>query len=118
LTGGEFVKVTLKLAVCGGLNPTGTVAVVGVIATRIPESRVTVAVAVLLWSASAVAVKVRVGGGTGKLLSAGAVYVSTFDPFVLEVTQVPMLPPFRLWPDVHVPVTAFGFGLEVVDRGV
>jgi hypothetical protein len=57
--------------------------------------------------------------GFGKLVNAGAVYVNTFDPFVLEVTHVPMLPPFTVWPEVHVAAfVAVGFGTAVVGSGV
>jgi hypothetical protein len=53
--------------------PTGTVAVNGVIETRIPESSPTWPVPVFLWSASAVAIKLMMGIGFGKLLKDGAV---------------------------------------------
>ena len=78
------------------MRPTGTVAVVGVTETRIPESRPTCPVPVLLWFASAVAIKLMTGIGFGNLLSDGAVYVNTFEPFVELVVQVPMLPPFTV----------------------
>jgi hypothetical protein len=68
-----FSNEALKDAVCAGVIPTGTVAVVGVIETRIPESKPTCAVAVFLWSASAAAIKLRTGIGFGKLLKDGAV---------------------------------------------
>jgi hypothetical protein len=64
-----------------------------------------------------VAVKVRVGGGLGKLDKEGAVKVSTLDPFVVVITQVPIEPPFMLCPLVQVPVTAAGFWLDAVGRG-
>jgi hypothetical protein len=60
-------------AVCAGVMPTGTVAVNGVIETRIPESSPTWPVPVFLWSASAVAIKLMMGIGFGKLLKDGAV---------------------------------------------
>lgn len=63
----------LKEAVWAGLIPTGTVAVNGVIETRIPESRPTCPVPVFFLSASAVAIKLRTGMGFGKLVSDGAV---------------------------------------------
>lgn len=64
---------TVKDAVCAGVMPTGTVAVNGVIETRIPESSATCPVPVFLWSASAVAMKLMTGMGLGKLLREGAV---------------------------------------------
>jgi hypothetical protein len=88
---------------------------------RIPESKVTVAVVVLLWSASAVAVKVSVGMlGLGKLARDGAVYVNTFEPFAVLMVKVPIFPvsPEIVWPEVQLPVTALGAGLAVVDGGV
>jgi len=71
----EFVlrSETLNTAFCGGVIPTGTVAVDGLIEMRIPESRPTCPVAVFLWSASAVAIKLMTGIGFGKLLNDGAV---------------------------------------------
>jgi len=69
-------------------------------------------------SASAVAVKVRVGGGLGKLANEGAVKVSTFDPLVVVITQVPIEPPLRVCPLVQVPVTAAGFEFVAVGKGV
>src|SRR5260221_209898 len=68
--------------------PTGTVAVAGVIETRIPESRPTCPVPVFFLSASAVAIKLTMGIGFGKLLSDGAVYVKTFEPLVALVVHV------------------------------
>ena len=70
----EFVlrSEMLKTAVCGGVIPTGTVAVNGLIETRIPESRPTCPVAVFFLSASAVAIKLTMGIGFGKLLNDGA----------------------------------------------
>src|SRR6266436_6223592 len=73
LSGGEFMNDGKNVAVCGGVMPTGTVAVRGVIETRIPESRPTCPVPVFLWSASAVAIKLIMGIGFGKLLKDGAV---------------------------------------------
>ena len=115
---GEFCSDAWKDAVGAGVIPTGTVTVKGLMETRIPESRLIVAVAVFFLSASAVAVKVSVGAGLGKSARAGAVKVRTFDPLVVVVTQVPMLPPLSFMPVVQVPVTAFGFGVEDVGNGV
>ena len=53
--------------------PTGTVTVEGVTETRMPESRLIVALPVLLLFASASAANVRVGAGFGKADNAGAV---------------------------------------------
>jgi hypothetical protein len=63
----------LKEAVWAGVIPTGTVAVGGLIETRMPESRPTCPVPVFFLSASAVAIKLRTGMGFGKLLRDGAV---------------------------------------------
>jgi hypothetical protein len=63
----------LNDAVCAGFMPTGTVAVNGLMETRIPESKPTCPVPVFLWSASAVAIKLMTGMGLGKLLSDGVV---------------------------------------------
>jgi hypothetical protein len=115
---GEFSREAVNFTVAAGVSPTGTVAVVGEREPRIPESSVTVAVAVFLVFASAVAVKVSVGGGLGKLANEGAVKVRTLDPLVVVITQVPIEPPFILWPLVQVPVTAAGFWLEAVGKGV
>ena len=73
LSGGEFWNDGENVAVCAGTMPTGTVAVGGVIDTRIPESSPTCPVPVFLWSASAVAIKLMMGIGFGKLLNDGAV---------------------------------------------
>jgi hypothetical protein len=105
LMGGVFSSEAVKDTPCAGLNPTGTVAVVGVTATRMPVSSATTAVPVFLWSASAVAVNVSVGTGFGKFASAGAVYVNTLLGAVGVVVQVPRLPLFSaatVWPDVQV----------------
>jgi hypothetical protein len=41
------------------------------------------------------------------------------DPFVVEIVQVPMLPPFTLSPELHgAALVATGFGVAVVGRGV
>ena len=109
----------LNDAVCAGVMPTGTVAVRGLIETRIPESSPTWPVPVFFLSASAVAIKLRTGMGFGKLLSDGAVYVSTFEPFVELVVHVPMLPPFTVWPEVHgAAFVGTGLGVAVVGSGV
>ena len=63
----------LNTACCAGVMPTGTVAVNGVIETRIPESSPACPVPVFEWSASAVAIKLMTGIGFGKLLRDGAV---------------------------------------------
>jgi hypothetical protein len=73
LSGGEFRNDGENVVVWAGSMPTGTVAVPGVIDTRIPESRPTCPVPVFLWSASAVAIKLMMGIGLGKLLNDGAV---------------------------------------------
>jgi hypothetical protein len=93
LNGGAFRNDGKNVVVCAGVRPTGTVAVAGVIETRIPESNCTIAVAVLFLAASAVAVNVRTGmNGFGKFARDGAVYVSTFEPFAVVIVHVPMLP--------------------------
>ncbi|HUI53038.1 MAG TPA: hypothetical protein VLX60_14735, partial [Terriglobales bacterium] len=99
--------------------------VVGLSAVRIPLSRDTVAVPVFFVSASASAVNVSVGTyGLGKFASVGAVYVNTLDPFAVLVVQLPndpvspLDPPLNDPPEVHVPVTAVGLGVEVVGAGV
>lgn len=117
-TGGAFKKEAVNCTCCAGFNPTGTVAVVGVTETRIPESNVITAVPVFFLSASALAVKVNWGIGLGKLLSVGAVYVRTLVAAVGVSVQVPTVPPFSDIPLVHGPVTAFGFGCAVVGNGV
>src|SRR5208283_3854701 len=118
LSPGEFCKLAWKVVVCAGVIPTGTVTDKGLMETRIPESRLIVAVAVFLVSASAVAVKVRVGAGLGKLAREGAVKVRTFDPLVVVITQEPMVPPLSFIPVVQVPVTAFGVGVVAVGKGL
>ena len=73
-----------------------------------------------MWSASAVAIKLRTGIGFGKLFRDGAVYVSTFEPFVELVVHVPILPPFTVSPDLHAigVLIGVGFGVAVVGKGV
>ncbi len=73
VVGGVFAREAVKVAICAGVIPTGTVAVVGVREARIPVSMITVAVPVFFLSALAVAVKVSVGMGLGKLDKEGAV---------------------------------------------
>ena len=75
--GVEFNSDAENCTVCAGFTPTGTVEVVGVTATRMPESRATVAVPVLPVSAVAAAVSVNVGIGLGNFESGGAVNVMT-----------------------------------------
>src|SRR5277367_4319749 len=75
--GAAFNRVTIKRSVTAGVTPTGIFTVVGVIETRMPESRVIDAVPVFFLSASAVAVSVMVGSCVGKLARAGAVNVTT-----------------------------------------
>ena len=115
---GELRKDALSEICCAGVKPTGTVTVDGVTETRIPESKLTVAVPVLFLLASAWAVKVSVGAGFGKFERGGAVYVNTFEPLVVVMTQVPTDPPFSMEPVVQFPVTAFGFASEAVGSGV
>jgi hypothetical protein len=115
--GSVFNSDTLNVAFCAGFIPTGTVAEVGVTDTRIPVSSATCPAPVFFVSASAAAVNVSTGIGFGKLPSEGAVYVSTLELFEVEVTHDPTFPPFKVDPDVHVPVTAFGVGLAVVGSG-
>jgi ABC-type methionine transport system permease subunit len=115
---GAFSSDAVKASVAGGVKPTGIVTDNGESEPRIPESSVTMAVAVFLVSASASAVKVSVGGGLGKLANVGAVKVRTFDPFVVVITHVPIEPPFIVCPLVQVPVTAAGFWFDAVGRGV
>ena len=106
---------------CAGVNPTGTVAVVGVVETRIPVSIETIAVPVFLWSASAVAVNVIVGMGFGKFANVGAVYVNTLLGAVGVSVHVPIVPvpPCNLSPLLQVlTVTCFGAGVCVVGVGV
>lgn len=118
--GGEFNKDAVKVTDWFGVNPTGTVAVAGETETRMPESKPTVAVPVFLLSASAVAVKVSRGVGFGKFASEGAVYVKTFEPFVVVITHEPIFPltPVIVPPLVQFPVTAVGLGCAVVGNGV
>ena len=118
--GEVFKNDGLKVTFCAGFNPTGTVTVEGVTDTRIPESNPIVAVPVFFVSASEVAVNVRTGTGLGKFANVGAVYVSTFEPFVVEITQVPKVPvpPGNVAPLVQGPVFAVGFGTAVVAGGV
>jgi len=118
LSPGEFSSDGWKTTVAAGDKPTGTVTVDGESEARIPEFSVTMAVAVFLLSASASAVKVSVGGGLGKLANEGAVKVRTFEPSVVLITQVPIEPPLRVCPLVQFPVTAAGFWLVAVGRGV
>jgi hypothetical protein len=61
LNGGACKKDGKNVAVCFGVKPTGTVAVLGVTDTRIPESNPICTAAVFFLSTSAVAVKVRIG---------------------------------------------------------
>jgi hypothetical protein len=117
--GVEFNSDAENCTVCAGVTPTGTVTAAGVIATRMPESSDICVVPVFEWSASAVAVNVTVGTGAGKLPNEGAVYVSTLEPLAAEVTNVPMVPPFTDWPEVHAAgFVATGLGTAVVGSGV
>ena len=61
----SFKKDAVNLTVAGIFNPTGTVALDGVIEARIPESRLTVPAPVLFFSAVEVAVRVITGAGCG-----------------------------------------------------
>jgi hypothetical protein len=75
--GAAFNSVTMKRSVTAGVTPTGIFTAVGVTETRMPESKLIVAVPVFFLSASAVAVSVIVGSCVGKLERAGAVNVTT-----------------------------------------
>jgi len=70
---GSFNSETVNLDVAVGVTPTGTVAAVGVIEARMPESSVIVAVPVLFVAAVDVAVNVITGTGFGKFVKGGAV---------------------------------------------
>jgi hypothetical protein len=59
----SFKRATVNFVVAAGFKPTGTVAVDGVIAARIPESRLTVPVPFLFFAAVEVAVNVITGAG-------------------------------------------------------
>jgi hypothetical protein len=61
----SFKKDAVNLTVAGVFNPTGTVALDGVIEARIPESRLTVPAPFLFFSAVEVAVSVITGAGCG-----------------------------------------------------
>jgi hypothetical protein len=118
-TGGTFKNDAVNCTCCAGFNPTGTVTVRGVTDARMPVSSETTAVPFLLVAAVAAAVKVSVGIGLGKFASAGAVYVKTFVAAVGVLVQVPMLPPFTVWPLVQfASEVGGGLGFEVVGNGV
>src|SRR5580700_2940308 len=82
-----FNNVTINRSVTAGVTPTGIFTVVGVTETRIPESKLIVAVPVFFLSASAVAVSVIAGSTVGKFASAGAVKVTTV--VSVETVNVP-----------------------------